>query len=254
MNKKLNCLFDMDGTLTPVRDKMSVEILEALHRLKDKFNIGIVSGSGFEYIEEQCDALLSSEIDLDIYPCNGTIKLEKRGMDIRLLEKNNMVDQIGEEKFKRLTEEILRKQLWLIKNFKENFLFTGTYIQYRKSMINWCMCGRDSEKRERESFSKFEKETNIRKLLVSMIKNSLQDFSKELNFAIGGSTSIDVYPAGWDKTFCLKNYIEKDTYFVGDACEPGKNDFEIYDRLAPRSFKVDGPEETLLIINKLIHL
>ena len=40
-----------------------------------------------------------------------------------------------------------------------------------------------------------------------------------LVFAIGGQISIDVYPEGWDKTFCLQ-FIEKDNYknihFFGD--------------------------------------
>ena len=254
MKKKLNCLFDMDGTLTPAREKMSSDMLEALKLLNEKFNIGIVSGSIIEYIQEQCSELLASDVDLDIYPCNGTSKFEKRGSGICLVEENNMIDRIGEENFKVLTEEILRKQLWLIKNFKKDFLYTGTYIQYRGSMINWCMCGRDSGKKERDAFSNFEKETHIRKLLVSMIKNSVKDFSDDLNFVVGGSTSIDIYPAGWDKTFCLKHYNEKDTYFVGDACEPGRNDFEIYDKLSPRSFKVSSPEETLIVIDKLLRI
>lgn len=254
MKKKLNCLFDMDGTLTPAREAMSGEVLAALKKLNEKFNIGIVSGSIIEYIKEQCSELLDSEIDLDIYPCNGTSKFEKRGLSISLVEENNMMDQVGEENFKRLTEEILRKQLWLIKNFKNDFLYTGTYIQYRDSMINWCMCGRDSKKRERDAFSRFEKETNIRKLLVSMIKNSVRDFSDTLNFAVGGSTSIDIYPKGWDKTFCLKNYKEEDTFFIGDACKPGQNDFEIYEKLSPRSFVVKSPLDTLEVINKLLQI
>ena len=85
MKKKLNCLFDMDGTLTPAREEMSRDMLEALKLLNEKFNIGIVSGSIIEYIQEQCSELLASDIDLDIYPCNGTSKKEKRGSDICLV-------------------------------------------------------------------------------------------------------------------------------------------------------------------------
>ena len=40
-----------------------------------------------------------------------------------------------------------------------------------------------------------------------------------LKFAIGGQISIDVFPVGWDKTFCLQ-FLEKDgiknIHFFGD--------------------------------------
>lgn len=39
-----------------------------------------------------------------------------------------------------------------------------------------------------------------------------------LEFAIGGQISIDVYPTGWNKTFCLQ-FVEKDfnaIHFFGD--------------------------------------
>ena len=242
----------MDGTLTPAREEMPDIMLEALRRLDKKFNIGIVSGSDMDYIEEQCHKLLSSEIDLEIYPCNGTRKFLKKGKKIVLVEENNMINEIGESSFKKLSEEIIRKQLWLIKNFKENFSFTGTYIQYRGSMVNWCMCGRNSQKKERDLFSKFDKENGIRKILISMLSNSLGELSSNLDFAIGGSTSIDIYPKGWDKTFCLKNFEEENTFFVGDACLPGQNDFEIYKKLSPRSFSTESVEETIEIINKIL--
>ena len=71
------CLMDMDGTLTSPRKKMKKRTLEDLIKLKDKFDFGIVSGSDFGYINEQCEDLLRSEkIDVEIFPCNGT-KIKK---------------------------------------------------------------------------------------------------------------------------------------------------------------------------------
>ena len=50
-------LFDMDGTLTPARKEMPQEILDALLVLLQYADIGIVSGSPFEYIKDQCNIL-----------------------------------------------------------------------------------------------------------------------------------------------------------------------------------------------------
>jgi len=46
-----------------------------------------------------------------------------------------------------------------------------------------------------------------------------------LTFAIGGQISIDVFPDGWDKRYCLK-HIEnegfKEIHFFGDKTEKGE--------------------------------
>lgn len=55
-----------------------------------------------------------------------------------------------------------------------------------------------------------------------------KDFS--LTVAIGGQISMDVFPKGWDKTYCLQ-FIDQQydkIYFFGDRCQKGGNDYEIY--------------------------
>ncbi len=77
MEKKKIVLFDMDGTLTEPRKKMNRLMCDSLIKLqKNGFIIGIVSGSDFDYILEQCQIifdinLLNYQI-IDFYPCNGT--------------------------------------------------------------------------------------------------------------------------------------------------------------------------------------
>jgi len=48
----------------------------------------------------------------------------------------------------------------------------------------------------------------------------------DLVYAIGGQISFDVYPQGWDKTYCLR-YLKdyEQIYFFGDKTCPGGNDF-----------------------------
>ena len=70
-------LFDMDGTLTPARKAMPSDIAEKLFMLHNSgYEIGIISGSGMNYIFEQCqiffDTYGSRLSNLKIYPCNGT--------------------------------------------------------------------------------------------------------------------------------------------------------------------------------------
>ena len=71
---------------------------------------------------------------------------------------------------------------------------------------------------------------------------------------VGGETSIDIFPVGWDKSYALKYFKGYEVYFVGDRCFVGGNDFDIYKEMIPgNGFKTSGPDETMVIISKLIN-
>ena len=70
---------------------------------------------------------------------------------------------------------------------------------------------------------------------------------------LGGDTSFDIFPTGWDKTYAL-NHFDKNSWsfwFVGDRCYPQGNDYEIFSLLkdSGRAYETSGPEETLEIID-----
>lgn len=67
-------------------------------------------------------------------------------------------------------------------------------------------------------------------------------------FASGGQISFDVFPTGWDKTYCL-NHVEndgfKEIHFFGDKVDVGGNDFEIYSHPRVNGHRVTSPEDTM---------
>ena len=67
-------LFDMDGTLTPARKKISNEMVTALNELcSDGHLIAVVSGSPYQYISEQLNLDVTAySKSLHLMPCNGT--------------------------------------------------------------------------------------------------------------------------------------------------------------------------------------
>ena len=74
-----------------------------------------------------------------------------------------------------------------------------------------------------------------------------------LDVAIGGRTSLDIYPVGWSKVYALKHLTEYGKIaFVGDSCDEGGNDRSLYkaDSLIENflGLKTSGPEETLDLI------
>lgn len=87
-------------------------------------------------------------------------------------------------------------------------------------MINVSPIGRNCSREEREEFEQYDKTANIRTTFVQALKKEFGD--QDLFFSIGGQISFDVFPKGWDKSFCLQ-YIEKDfdeMHFFGDKCQP----------------------------------
>ena len=70
--------------------------------------------------------------------------------------------------------------------------------------------------------------------------------------SLGGNTSIDIYPKGWDKTYCLSHIpSNKKIYFVGDKCSVGGNDYELYESNRTIAYQTDGPAATLQIISNI---
>ena len=69
------------------------------------------------------------------------------------------------------------------------------------------------------------------------------------------STSFDIYPKGWDKTYALKHYDNHEIWFAGDKCEEGGNDYHLYEALrgVGRSYKVATPADTIALIDKFIN-
>ena len=71
---------------------------------------------------------------------------------------------------------------------------------------------------------------------------------------MGGDTSFDIYPTGWDKTYALQHFQDRTVWFVGDRCEENGNDKTIYDALQKhnRSFKTNGVDNTREIMLEII--
>ena len=94
--------------------------------------------------------------------------------------------------------------------------------------MNISPIGRNCSKEERNAFEEFDKDAKVREKFVEALQKEMADLN--LQFSIGGQISFDVFPKGWDKSFCLQ-YIEKEydeIHFYGDKCHKGGNDHEIY--------------------------
>lgn len=75
-----------------------------------------------------------------------------------------------------------------------------------------------------------------------------------IRFSIGGQISFDVFPTGWDKTYCLERLkdeqkisgVEYTTiHFFGDKTFKGGNDYEIFEDKRTVGHSVEDPDDTM---------
>jgi len=121
----------------------------------------------------------------------------------------------------------------------------GTFIEFRNGMLNVSPIGRNCSQEERDAFEKYDLANGIRASFVEALKHRFPD--SDLVYSIGGQISFDVFPRGWDKTYCLQFVKESfdEIHFFGDKTFQGGNDFEIYDSPDTVGHSVTGPDDTI---------
>lgn len=71
---------------------------------------------------------------------------------------------------------------------------------------------------------------------------------------VGGQISFDVFPTGWDKTYCLR-FLENEGFdtihFCGDKTFKGGNDYEIFTHSSVTGHTVQSPQDTMQCMKAL---
>lgn len=236
-------LFDVDGTLSLSRKMATPEMMNLLSELKKKVVIGYVGGSDLSKQKEQLgNDAASSFFDFG-FSENGATAYRKG----QLIGQESFVGYLGEERYKKLVN-------WTLKYLADIDIpiKRGLFIEFRTGMINVSPIGRQCSYEERLDFAKIDEVRGIRKIMVEEMKKEFSDFG--LQFSIGGQISIDVFPKGWDKTYCLKYVSDegfKTIHFFGDKTEIGGNDYEIFNHPMIKGHSVKNPDETTCLIREI---
>ncbi|CAK9053276.1 unnamed protein product [Durusdinium trenchii] len=236
-------LFDVDGTLTEARKVVSPETVSFLQALRNKICVGVVGGSDLVKQKEQ---LGDSPALFDYaFSENGLLAFK----DGQKIGETSIVQHLGEANLKKVINWALRYIADLDIPVKR-----GTFVEFRQGMLNLSPIGRNCSREERNEFEKFDLASNIRKTMVEKMKVEFADLG--LTFSIGGQISFDVFPTGWDKTYCLRYLPEADfdeIHFFGDKTFEGGNDFEIFTHPRTIGHSIDD-QQPLTTLKKLEEL
>lgn len=243
--KRILCLFDVDGTLTKPRNKIEPHLEEFLYnKVKAVCTLGLVGGSDLKKIVEQMNGPdVIKKFDY-VFPENGLIQYK----DGVLIGQESIQRYMGEEKLQKFINFCLGYLSKITLPVKR-----GTFIEFRTGMLNVSPIGRSCSQAERDDFEKYDRLHHIRKNMIEVLKLEFPNIG--LTYSIGGQISFDVYPTGWDKTYCLQ-HLENEgfeqVHFFGDKTDLGGNDYEIFHDTRTIGHKVMNPDDTKLQLIELL--
>ena len=215
-------VFDIDGTLTPSREKMTSAMQKLFKDFARDNTVYLVTGSNIEKTMEQ--------VPMDILTKCREIFCES-GSDVYYYDSNADDQLLGREsnydKHWDCPVE-LRNALMNMLN-DSNFpttMRTGNHIEIRKSMVNFSIIGRNATPAERYVYTLWDKDKNERAEFAELI----QDIFPDLTANVAGEIGIDIHPKGRDKSQILPEIKQwpdgnEPIVFFGDKTQKGGNDY-----------------------------
>jgi phosphomannomutase len=240
-------LFDVDGTLTPAKQKAAPEFIEQFLDWLDNKEVYLVSGGSFPRLLDQLGYEVMEKIS-GVFPCMGNAcyknKIDEPGAWFKIYE--NFFEP--PKMLMRALDKIVEESSYSTK--------TGRHYERRTGMVNFSVVGLNATVAQRKKYAKFDTEFREREKIVKKLRKA---YSK-IDFVIGGAVSIDIFPVGNDKSQILKKYFKPlprnvIIHFIGDRIPFPGNDYALakaVDRYKNGHIhEVESWEDTALLLRSM---
>ena len=220
-------LFDVDGTLTPPKEKIIPTFAAAFLKWMKTKEVYIVSGGSFVRIVGQLGTPIATQAH-GVFAC----------MANTLYQRRDQINYSGMDEWDLLYENEFVAPKNLIRSLnaytaKSNYhTKTGHHYEHRPGMLNFSIVGQNASPAQREAYVAYDAEYNER----HRITQALAKKYPELDFVIGGAVSIDIFNRGNDKSQIVDRYFREaiennKIYFVGDRIPFPGNDHSLAKKL-----------------------
>ena len=232
-------IFDVDGTLTPSRKKITPEFFDEFFQFTEENDVYLVTGSDRDKTLEQVGEELYNK-SKRVYNCSGSDVYEGD----KNVYRSNWELPWDVERF--LLDEL---------DYSQFSIRNGNYIEKRPGSVNFSIMGRDKDPfKGRKEYVEWDKRTNER----ADIAARLRDAFPGLAVALGGQTGIDIGPSGSDKSQILRDFKPGDELrFFGDRMDENGNDYPLAIAIAQKhlgyAFQVDGYKDVWEMLKKKTH-
>lgn len=203
----MHYLFDVDGTLTPSREKINPAFQEWFLEFCKNNTVSLVSGSDYQKTVEQLGQELIDEVKF-VFSCSGNVVRES--------------GEIIHEHYWTAPEPVMDylKSHLFVSDYEERF---GKHFEHRTGMLNFSVVGRNAKGKDRTEYYKWDLVHKERESIVNTINETWPD----LRALIGGETGVDISSAGADKSQVLEWIDDSDVIFFGDRTDPVGNDYPL---------------------------
>lgn len=200
-------VFDVDGTLTPSRQKINKEFASWLESFFTHNAVYLVTGSDREKTLEQVGPSLYN-LAHTVYQCSG----------------NHVFQQ---------DREIYRTD-WKLPDLARTFLIsceyesqfplrTGNHIEERPGVVNFSVVGRNATLDERKLYVEYDTKENDRRIIAEAFNTMFPD----IEAVVAGETGLDIFPRGANKGQIIDDFIGLEVYFFGDKMDEDGNDYPL---------------------------
>ena len=228
-------IFDVDGTLTPSRQKIDIHFLISFSEFVSNNEVYLVTGSDRKKTIEQVTHPLYDSCKR-VYNCSGA--------DVYEQDNNVYRDdwELPEDVERFLNDEL---------DYSSFPLRNGNHIERRPGGVNFSILGRDKDPfLGREEYIKWNERTNERADIADRLRSAFPG----LSVALGGQTGLDI--AKGDKSQILRDFsMEDEIHFFGDMMKEGENDYPLGKAVKERDgyiFHVKDWKDTESIINRSV--
>lgn len=224
--------FDMDGTVTRSRTRITEEMHSALTKLhRSGRDVIIISGANFEQISSQ------------VTDITGFFLAQNGNHAVKTPE----AETLWEERLSGKERNEIMDHIALLPRFPVK---DGNDLMHdRGSQIAFSFIGHHEDIEKKEAF-----DPGGKKRAAILMEHPL--ISNTVEARIGGTTTLDYFRKGRDKGFNVRRLIElqgwdkDESVYIGDALFPGGNDEAVIGVIDTISVK--NPEETLQKISTIL--
>jgi phosphomannomutase len=230
--------FDVDGTLTPSRQKISPDFAawfqQWIDHVQDRGDIVLlVTGSDRAKTVEQLGEQLVDQVD---YCCNC--------LGNTVYNRGKLIHNYCFDPPMSLLD-FLAQQVE-DSNYSERY---GQHIEHRGAMINFSVVGRGAVGEQRTRYYEWDKLAGERQHIAEQINQQFEGICAQ----IGGETGLDIFPEGLDKRQVMHYMQDGPIVFFGDRLDDAGNDKPLADAIRAQHnknlcYQVDRWEHTWEIL------
>ena len=212
-------MFDVDGTLTPAKQKIVASFAKQFAEWSKDKEVYLISGGSFIRILEQVTPDLLDNMTA-VYACMGNVCYKKKKDEPRAWVRSH------EHSFE--PPPGLTEALDIVARDSEYTEKSPPHWEARSGMINFSVIGQNATQTHREEYGAYDELHQEREIIVK----KLRPMFPEIDFVIGGAVSLDIFEKGRDKSQVIREHFKdlpKDAilHFVGDRVESPGNDYAI---------------------------